>query len=70
MGIDTSEMLTRRLRNKRSIGRKIVAAIAHRIYGIPIIKVAHYFNSANSSVSRMLEQGEAYAKEYAIVLKH
>jgi hypothetical protein len=70
MGIKTGALLIRGRKNGRSIGRKIVAAIAHRTYGIPLVEIARYFGIGSSSISRMLEQGEAYAKENTISLKH
>jgi putative transposase len=70
MGIEANEMLTRGRKSDRSIGRKIVAAIAHRTYGIPITEIARHFNIGHSSISRMLEQGLLYAKERGIILKH
>jgi putative transposase len=70
MGIEASEMLARGRENDRSIGRKIVAAIAHRTYGIPITEIARHFNVGHSSISRMLEQGVLYTKKRAILIKH
>lgn len=70
MGIDAGELLARGRENYRSIGRKIVATIAHRTYGIPVVEIARHFNVGHSSISRMVEQGETYAKKYGIVSKH
>ena len=70
MNIETDEMLKRGRENNRSIGRKIVAAIAHRTYGIPIAEIARFFRIGSSSISRMIDQGELYVKERNIDLKH
>jgi hypothetical protein len=70
MKIDKNAMQTRGRENNRSIGRKIVAAIAHRRYGIPITDIGRYFAIGSSSVSRMLDQGETYARDKGFSLKH
>lgn len=70
MGIEATEMLFRGRESTRSTGRKIVAALAHRTYGIPIAEIARYFNIGHSSISRMLEQGEKYTKERTFFIKH
>ncbi len=52
--------------NDRSLLRKIVAAFSHRKFGLPVSEVARYYGIGNSSVSRMLDEGEKYIKKLKI----
>ena len=70
MAIDAGEIVKRGRDNNRSMLRKVVAAIAHRSCGIPIIEIARYYGLGSSSVSRMLDEGEDYVRENKIVIKH
>lgn len=53
-------------RDDRSVLRKVVAAISHRTLGIPVTEIARYYGVDPSSVSRMLDDGEAYRKKLGI----
>jgi len=69
MKIDIGEIARRGRRNDRSMLRKVVAALAHRACGIPIIEIARFYGVAGSSVSRMMDQGERYVSDNKIQLK-
>ena len=64
--IDIDEIKRRGRTNNRSKFRKIVAAYSHRILGIPISAIALYYGVENSSVSRMLAEGEHCIREMKI----
>jgi REP element-mobilizing transposase RayT len=66
MGIGVDEIAKRGRNNKRSVYRKIVAAVTHRKFGIPIKEIAGYLNVDSSAVSRMLDDGERLAAEMKI----
>lgn len=68
--IDAREIVKRVRENNRSMFRKLVAALAHHWCGIPIIEIARSCEIGRSSVSRMPEEGEGYARENKIVLMH
>jgi hypothetical protein len=70
MKIDAGVIAKRGRENDCSMFRKVVAAIAHRSFRIPIIEIARYYSIGSSSVSRMLDEGEDYARENGITLKH
>ena len=53
-------------RNDRPVLRKTVAAISHRTLGIPVTEIARSYDVDPSSVSRMLDDGEAYRKKLGI----
>jgi len=57
-------------RNPSSIFKKVSAALAHRSCGIPIVEIARHYDIGGSSVSRMLEDGECYARQNRISIKH
>jgi REP element-mobilizing transposase RayT len=67
--INTEDIFKRGKDNERSIFRKTVAALAHRSCGIPIIQIARYYGVGSSSISRMLEDGEEYARKRNITIK-
>ena len=66
MGIDVDEIVKQGRNNRRSVYRKIVAAVSHRRLGIPIREIAGYLNVDSSAVSRMLDDGERLATEMKI----
>lgn len=68
--IDEKEIFKRGRGNGRSNFRKVVAALSHRDFGIPLIEIARYFGIGSSSVSRMLEAGEEYARKQKVLIKH
>jgi hypothetical protein len=70
MVIDAGVIAKRGRANGRSMFRKVVAALAHRSWRIPVIEIARYYGIGSSSVLRMLEEGEAYARENDIMIKH
>jgi hypothetical protein len=55
--------------NDRSILRKVVAALSHRQFGIPVIEIARYFGVEGPAVSHILDDGERYAKRLKISVK-
>jgi hypothetical protein len=69
MKLDDKAVFKRGRENQISVLRKIVAAISQREYGIPVSIIARYLGVVNSSVSRMLDQGQKLAKEHRISLK-
>jgi hypothetical protein len=70
MKMDVSEVMIRGRKNKRSMLRKVSAALAHRAGGIPLVEIARYFGVGGSSISRMLDEGDGYAAENNVILKH
>ena len=70
LGIAAAEVFKRGRDNRRSMFRKVSAALAHRSCGIPIIEIARYYGIKSSSVSRMLEDGECHARQHSISIKH
>ncbi len=66
MGLSLEDVYKRGRQNNRSLLRKVVAALSHRRYGIPVSEIAHYYSIGNSSVSRMMDEGEKYIKKFNI----
>ncbi|MBN1551129.1 transposase [bacterium] len=66
MGITYAQIYRRARNNEISALRKIVAALSHRQYGIPLIQVAEFFRIQSPAVSRMLNEGERLMKQYGI----
>ena len=69
--IDDPEFVKKRGRlNRRSEARKVLAAIAHRQLGIPVVDIAKYPGATGSGVSRTLDDGERLARlaEISIVI--
>jgi len=63
MCLKEKELFKRGRNNNRSTMRKIVAALSHRRFGIPVIEIARYYRIGGSSVSRMLDEGEKYIND-------
>lgn len=70
MDIDTREIFKRGRGNGRSMLRKVVAAFSHRTFDIPIGEIGRYYGIGGSSISRMLDEGEEYARRNKIMIKH
>ena len=69
MGFQEEDVLRRGRQNSRSVLRKVVAALSHRRFGIPVTEIARYYGVEGSSVSRMLDHGESYVKKLKIKVK-
>lgn len=66
MEVEAQALFKRGRRNDRSKLRKMVAALGHRQYQIPVIEIARYLGVGSSSISRMLDEGERLAIENKI----
>ena len=69
MKIDSDEIFKGGGGNERSIFRKVVPALLHRKFGIPISEVCRYYGIGSVSVSKMLDEGEEYVRSMKVVIK-
>ena len=70
MKIEEGEIVKRGRDNARSVFRKVTAALACRSCGIPLTDIALHYGVGSSSVSRMLDAGEEFARKMKIKIKH
>jgi REP element-mobilizing transposase RayT len=57
MGLADGEIMFRGKKNARSEARKKCAYILHRHYGLPVIRIAEFFNISSPAVSLMIREG-------------
>ena len=62
-GLSDGEILKRGKNNLRSEARKVCAYTLNRVYDIPVIQIARYFNISSPAVSAMISEGEKVVKK-------